>query len=249
MRPDMAKVVTESPRRGSGDRNHKSRARVSVTTLDLDGDHGPRHLKMSRHVRTGRGYAEGKDFSDKLGPLKKFLRKQVGRPWDAVYSELSTHLDKRTVSGLHIWDHVWQFVERHCEEIDGQVYRKASIWRWAMPRGTITGLYVHPRTGILRYAKETYPKYRTPANPDIIAIDPLTKLERRVGLWYRVHYAPADRYVPPVIRKGLVLRAASWREELVEQSKKQLSRAELKAQGLRNDEGVQTPVGSHSARR
>ncbi len=161
---------------------------------------------------------------------------QTGRPsLDHVYSELSATLDKRSISGLHIWDHVWQFVERHCYEIDGQVYRKPdNAWRWYRPTGTVTGLYVHPRTGILRYAKEDRPKYRPPVNPDIIALDALTKLERRVGLWYRVHYGPVDRYVPPVIRHGVVIRGASWREELVEQSKKQLSRAELKAQGVRN---------------
>jgi hypothetical protein len=234
MRPDMAKVVTEAPRRGSGDRNHKSRARVSVKALDLDDDFGPRKLKMSRHVRTGHGYAEGKEFSDVLGPLKKFLRKQVGRPWDTVYSELSATLDKRSISGLHIWDHVWQFVERHCEEIDGQVYRKASIWRWHLPRGTVTGLYVHPRTGLLRYAPEHYPKYRKRVNPDIIVLDAFTKLERRNSLWFRVQYGAQDRYVPPVIRQGVVIRGESWEQELVEQSKKQLSRAELKAHGLRN---------------
>jgi len=31
----------------------------------------------------------GKQFTDVLGPLYRYLLKQVGRPWDKVYSEIA----------------------------------------------------------------------------------------------------------------------------------------------------------------
>jgi hypothetical protein len=41
-------------------------------------------------------------FSDKLGPAWRWLRSQVGRPWDKVRSELFARFDARTTPGRHI---------------------------------------------------------------------------------------------------------------------------------------------------
>ena len=46
-----------------------------------------------------------------LGPLFRFLQKQVGRPWDAVYSEIARNLPKTSLQNRHIYTHVWEFVE------------------------------------------------------------------------------------------------------------------------------------------
>ncbi len=44
----------------------------------------------------------GKCFDDKLGPAFRYLRSQVGRPWDKVRSELFARFDTRTTAGRHI---------------------------------------------------------------------------------------------------------------------------------------------------
>jgi len=48
-----------------------------------------------------------KNFDDKLGAVHRWVKKQVGKKWDDVYSELSKRFDRRTVAGNHvIEDHI-----------------------------------------------------------------------------------------------------------------------------------------------
>lgn len=79
MRSDMAKVVTEAPRRGHANPSNKWGRRLSKDEYELD-DHGPARASTARR----RQYSDPKDYSDLLGPLRRYLRKQVGRPWDKV---------------------------------------------------------------------------------------------------------------------------------------------------------------------
>ena len=52
-------------------------------------------------------------FDDKLGCLKRFLMSHVGQNWDIVFSKLNNVLDGRSLQGLHIIGHIWDFVERN----------------------------------------------------------------------------------------------------------------------------------------
>lgn len=53
-----------------------------------------------------------RDFDDKLGPARRWLRSQVGRPWDKVRSDLLARFDTRTTAGRHIvFDHLLREVE------------------------------------------------------------------------------------------------------------------------------------------
>jgi hypothetical protein len=52
-----------------------------------------------------------RDFHDKLSPAKRWLERQVGRPWHKVRSELFSRFDIRTISGRHVvFDHVLLWV-------------------------------------------------------------------------------------------------------------------------------------------
>ena len=148
MRNDMATVVTERPRRGHGMPSRKWGRRLGKHEYDAE-DHGPMRAPIARHHQYG---WNAKEFSDRLGPLRRYLRKQVGRPWDKVWSEISRTLDNRSLSGRHIFDHIRWEVEHHawlCA--DGRVCN---------PRGSgllpVSGLYVHPRTRLLCYAAEPW---------------------------------------------------------------------------------------------
>ena len=53
-----------------------------------------------------------KGFRDKLGPMYRWLRSNVGRPWDDVKSEVFQKFDTRTTAGRHItYDHLLKAVE------------------------------------------------------------------------------------------------------------------------------------------
>jgi hypothetical protein len=78
MREDMSKVVIERPRSGHSLPGYKTRLRVRHYDPEKDYDDLPKRVSGSRskYIRAG----EIKYFSDLLGPLRRFLRKNVGRP-------------------------------------------------------------------------------------------------------------------------------------------------------------------------
>lgn len=73
-----------------------ARARVRDWLAHTDGDDAPApRPKVYR------------SFDDKLAPATRWLRAQVGRPWDRVYSEIHQRFDTRTTAGRHIvYDHL-----------------------------------------------------------------------------------------------------------------------------------------------
>jgi hypothetical protein len=142
MRKDMAKVVTERPRRGHSNASSKWGRRLCKDEYALD-DHGANRAPVSRHRQYG---WNAKEFSDSLGPLRGYLSKQVGRPWDKVWSEIATTLDSRSLSGQHIFDHIrWEVELNAWFGDDGRLYHKR---RWGAIE-LVAGLYVHPVTGLL----------------------------------------------------------------------------------------------------
>jgi hypothetical protein len=53
-----------------------------------------------------------KGFRDKLGPIYRWLRRQVGRPWDDVRADVAASFDTRTTAGRHIvYDHLLSSVQ------------------------------------------------------------------------------------------------------------------------------------------
>src|SRR5262249_51526609 len=146
MRDDMAKVVTERPRRGHAEKSKKTTGRP-IRRYDPDADYEePTRLPISR----GRQYGcNAKEFSDLINPLKRYLRSCIGRPWNKVHSELSQKLDRRSLSGSHIWDHVMWEIETDCFiGPDGLAYRNNC--HGGVSDCPVVGLYVHPRTGLIR---------------------------------------------------------------------------------------------------
>ena len=111
MRDDMAKVVTERPRRGHGNASKKT-AGPWIRRFDPGHDYDePTRLPVAR----GRQYGyDAKEFSDLISPLKRHLRSCIGRPWSKIHGELSAKLDRRSVTGSHIWDHAMWEIETDC---------------------------------------------------------------------------------------------------------------------------------------
>jgi hypothetical protein len=156
MRDDMAKVVTERPRRGHGNKSKKTTG-LPIRHYDPDADYDePVRLPIARRRQYG---WDAKDFSDLINPLKRYLRSCIGRPWNKVHSELSQKLDRRSLSGCHIWDHVMLEIETDCyigpDRLAYSNNRKYGHGEWP-----IDGLYVDPRTGLIR---EQRPKSRGPS--------------------------------------------------------------------------------------
>jgi hypothetical protein len=135
----------------TGDR----RADTSKTVRETEAEAVVR-LPIARRRQYG---WDAKDFSDLINPLKRFLRSCIGRPWNKVHSELSQKLDRRSISGCHIWDHVMLEIETDCyigpDRLAYSNNRKYGHGEWP-----IDGFYVAPRTGLIR---EQRPKWRGPS--------------------------------------------------------------------------------------
>lgn len=168
MRSDMSKVIVERPRRGSRLPNHKSALSLQPGRLDDEvyiDPPKPRHSKR-------------KSLNEHLNPLRRYLESQVGRPWSKVYAEICQNLDSRKATGLHILQHLFDFVS-----VDTFLQGKAvMVWaRWGRARQAlpVSGLYVHPVSGLLRKTPE-----KKRAN-DFRYAGPITELTLEAGVVYR----------------------------------------------------------------
>lgn len=147
MREDMKYVVIEKGRRGGGGKENRTRPRRKGE----EWEGFPKHEGMRRPY----GY-NTKDQTDRLGPLRGYLRKQVGKPWDKVYADICRNLDFRSVLGFHIQSHLLGEVDgltRQVEIRDGVPYTRFGHSESSFFR--VSRLYVHPRTGLLRDARST----------------------------------------------------------------------------------------------
>ena len=94
MKNDMIKVVAEPARGGSSYRTIKGEnARMQREGID-----------SVQHEGLGRRWQriERRQSRDHLNAVRRFLRKQVGRPWAEVYSEICNNAPKDSFLGQHL---------------------------------------------------------------------------------------------------------------------------------------------------
>jgi hypothetical protein len=242
VREDMAQVVTERPRYHSSGRYHDVRPR-GVARLDLD-----RLGDLPRREGMRRPHVDRKDFSDVLGPLRKFLVRRVGRKWDDVYSEICERISPNSTIQLHILGHLEDLIDtKTALAPDGRIERRGKR-RW---HGRYTDeypgqLYVHPATGLVCRTPEARIPWRhrrkTP-EPEHKIISPERELWKKDGIWYWAvfadaaprltlaadgktwTYCPADCFTGHQVALGARYRAG----------KRQASRRDLRRYGLAND--------------
>jgi hypothetical protein len=205
----MAKVIVERPRRQASGRR-KGR-------LGADWETQPTKQGMKFP------WADTKALNENLAPLRRYLARQVGRPWAKVYSEISANLKATNAVQQHVRDHLEDFVAIKLS------FNKAgepmSVTRWR----SSYDFYVDPRDGILKRAKQETDKARKRAKErrrqqlaraqskvNRINLSPGSDLRQLSGIWYAVTYT--------VTPEG---------NELITQ-KRQLSTKELRQRNLTN---------------
>lgn len=180
---------------------------------------------------------KSKYLSDHLGPLRRLLRSQVGQPWNQVYSQLCQRLDRSTMAGRHVLDHVWDYVERHVELIDGIPHHKSR-----RPYQIVTGggyrlqLFVHPETGILCDSKDFSPVLEVeaaqPKSPsDQLKIDDLHQYRQIDGVWYLITFqaVPTTKFVFDLLHRTLVKPGfKGYYDRLYAAHKRQCNKREVK---------------------
>lgn len=152
-----------------------------------DWENSPSHESMKfRH----RGHR--KSLNENLAPLKRYLLKQVGRPWNKVYSEICQNINVTNTVQAHIRQHLPDFVALHVVLIDKKPYSRQR-WRGGL-HPVWEPTYVHPVTGILckSPARKKY-KYQPTTKFQQIKIDDTHKYVKIDDLWYEVEFKPITK--------------------------------------------------------
>lgn len=146
MRKDMNKVIDEAYRYGRSLVLKPGRPQRDV-------ENQATREGIRRPYQSGWGRCM-KESSDHTTPLRRFLDKQVGRKWDAVFSEICRTYDARNPVNRRILELVARFVtSRGLSAQNGQVVEFSSYGAPSEPRG----LFVHPQSGLL--CKSIGPSY------------------------------------------------------------------------------------------
>jgi hypothetical protein len=142
VRPDMSKVLVERPRKGGGYGGKGYRKELQRTPVEE---------MRSREGIKARWRCGPKYFDDHLGPLRRFLLSNVGRPWDLVYSEICRETRDRFPVREHFLVHVYQYVEKCVILVDG-VPCHGEGFGHGTPLRNHGGryLYVCPKSGLLK---------------------------------------------------------------------------------------------------
>jgi len=178
MREDMARVIVERPRiKSYGDRKGR---RLEID--DLPAREGMRRARAER--------GERKQLNENLAPLRRYLEKQVGRPWDKVYSEIAAHLRVDSAVQQHVRDHLRDFVAITPR-------RDIRHWRFSRPGLWWQRLYVDPTSGLLcrtdqlpeEKARRRAKCYRPAPPVDRIALAVDCELRLIDGHWFELRLA------------------------------------------------------------
>jgi hypothetical protein len=202
MRADMGKVLVERPRLG------RSRAakwpgkgyRKRLKQCFDAGDSPPQREGMKATY----GH-DTKHFNEHLGPLRRFLDANVGRPWDKVYSEICKHVDRGNVVQKHILTHLFDYVVVHTVLIDGEPCRSHARSGWdghgyGQPLRTSHSYhqwYVCPKSGLLRKSKYVPRRRKRPAPPRRVVLNKRQMCLFLGGQWELVTVAPLPALTEP----------------------------------------------------
>jgi hypothetical protein len=187
VRSDMAKVIVERPRFGSRDRGKPKGYKRRLTRFGADGP------PIREGMKT-RSLGGTKRLNEHLGPLRRYLNSQVGRPWDHIFSEICAHINRDSAVQDHVRDHIDDFVTTDVIVIDGIPCQGANGWRFGRPLHEglpWRSLYVCPHSGLLKRVKaiKKLPDRRDP-KPEFVKVSATEVCKYLAGVWHLVTVRP-----------------------------------------------------------
>jgi hypothetical protein len=249
----LNEIVIERPRGGSriSSKSIKGTKKMLNKLTEEAGDDGlfrPYLIKVKNKTKW---------LSDHLGPLRRLLHSKVGQPWNDVYHEICQRLDRNTTLGQHVIDHVWDYVERDIEMIDGVPYRKTCAgYRECqlLNRWRCSQLYIHPETGVLCLVERSRKSpLKETQRQDIVEIDRDRYYRNLNGIWYEITFCdfPSLEKVRDAIFKEFITPQIAWKEydrKVYAASKRQCSKREIKTILAKLHGGVAQRREQHSSK-
>jgi hypothetical protein len=197
MRQDYARLIINCTRTGGDREIFKDCRRNRLPDEDL-----PTHEPMKMWTTKG--------FSDRLRPLYGMLRKNCGRYWDDVWSEICAQADIRNVAGWHLRSHItWMVSTTIAYDENGKVVGGRRY-------GYLKEFHVDKDGILCETNRDPAPRYRRDPRLDYKGAGKVN------GCWFKGEW-----------RKKLF--SLTSQPEYVFVAEKQLNRKELKRLGLKND--------------
>ncbi len=111
------------------------------------------HAKKQESIKFMHGST--RYFTDNLQPMIRLLESKKGKYWNKVYAEICSKLDRKTVSGEHVFNHLFDFVQTRVVIKNKKVIGTDRQGRPAQLYSTPywPRFYVHPVSGVLHKAK------------------------------------------------------------------------------------------------
>jgi hypothetical protein len=135
VRSDIRKVVFERAKAGRTWASKTPRAKHVV--LDSEGE---QLNENSNSIRRKRQKMRNSHFN----AVERFLIRNIGRPWDAVYAEICASADPRNLLGNEVRAFVQTIVSMNCWHEGEKVMTQD--WRGLRE---VRGLYLHPTNRVL----------------------------------------------------------------------------------------------------
>jgi hypothetical protein len=245
MRKDMSKVIVERPRRGLSSAKVAKPGRTRVVE---DDDGQPLRAGKGGRAPVNDKLQKSKWLNENLNPLKRYLGRNVGRPWNKVYAEISEHLKPSSTVQQHVRDHLEDFVAVKTRTKAGVIMTTPRYGGERALADDHRRFYVHPRTGLLRQ-NEFYERWSVFNRKERAAdeaeramrmrvIDAKTQLHKlKDDIWWEVTLGKiGDGREPDVVLSiGLSTLAPAklyGREGARAIAKRQLNKADKKKHGL-----------------
>lgn len=226
MRSDMDKVIVERPRLGSRLPSRKKGYRKHIQSMPVEDL--PR-----REPLLGRWKGRERYLNEHLGPMRRFLRSNVGRPWNNVHRDLCEHVSFDNAVQAHVLSHIYDFVHRYVKVVDSCHVLDIEPWWWQGRRLSEGEMYICPSSGLLKVVRHD----RRQDAPTRVVQNTTSQLLKRDGSWWEVRLQrlpenPGDQWDVWLERAVADLTVQDcrtvYRGELFAYSKKPLTRMETK---------------------
>jgi len=204
MRHDMAKVIVERPRTGGGVRFPRAQSDKSLEDT-------PRREGIKRPwSRT----SWQKHLNENLAPLRRYLRSNIGRPWDNVFSEICQQINVNSAVQLHIRQHIeW--------EVCLYAMRRGREWVDSRGRVIYQSFLVDRKSGLLRHNDNRgwwrrHNRRRESPSPNFVASEAGRCFRKIGGIWYEFELSPLPDEIDGLIDVALKRRLSeAYRNQLI----------------------------------
>lgn len=180
MRKDMDRILVGRPRTGG-----KSPKGTGRGNEERDLENMPFKEGMRSRWRYNR-----KELNENLAPFFRWLKSNIGRPWDKVYSEIREQIDARSAVQYHILQHLDQYVQLHTFLDEEGIPRVHGTWRRDYE---VDGLYVCPKSGLLKeHRLKSWRKRHPRKEPKYLTLDGKDYINTEHG-WFEIELIGVNR--------------------------------------------------------